>query len=371
VKIGSLFTGYGGLDSAARAVFGGELAWVCDNHPSAVKLLQHRHPDVPNLGDITAVDWEQVELVDLLAAGFPCTDISNAGERAGIEGTHSGLWSHVVDAIRVLRPRHVVLENVSALLVRGLDRVVADLAALGYDLRWTCLRAADIGAPHRRDRWFGLAVPSVARGATPNSAGNGWDEGRAQSAGIVRGSDVAVGGAPAADTGCDPRQEDDQDRASPTGRGGEPAANTNVRRRGEVEPELRWRQPDADRCVVADADCDGVREQSVAECWSGSEAVAVQSGPDVDWGQFEPAIRRWESILGRTAPEPTVLGRNGGPVLSPWFVEWLMGLPAGWVTDVPGLSRSQMLRLLGNGVVPQQGIAALRWLCSFEARYAA
>ncbi|SER95645.1 DNA (cytosine-5)-methyltransferase 1 [Lentzea xinjiangensis] len=103
----------------------------------------------------------------------------------------------------------------------------------------------------------------------------------------------------------------------------------------------------------------------------------------MDWGQFEPAIRRWEAVLGRPVPAPTVwsaayrkarqlrmecrhpkpVGMRGSLrpawVLNPRFVEWLMGLPAGWVTDVPDLSRSQQLRLLGNGVVPQQGEAAL------------
>ncbi|MGS2619853.1 DNA cytosine methyltransferase [Micromonospora sp. LZ34] len=81
-------------------------------------------------------------------------DISNAGKRAGITGIHSSLWTSVVDAVRALRPPLVFVENVAALLRRGFDVVATDLAALGYDTSWICLRASDIGAPHRRDRLF-------------------------------------------------------------------------------------------------------------------------------------------------------------------------------------------------------------------------
>lgn len=76
------------------------------------------------------------------------------------------------------------------------------------------------------------------------------------------------------------------------------------------------------------------------------------------WGKYAPAIERWEKVLGRSAPEPTQPSRAGKPQLSSRFVEWMMGLPAGWVTDL-GLSRPQELRMLGNGVVPQQAVAAL------------
>lgn len=89
--------------------------------------------------------------------GFPCQDISNAGLRAGIDGERSGLWAEYIRLVRVLRPRHVLVENVAALLGRGLDRVLGDLAASGYDAEWDCIPAAAVGAPHRRDRLFILA----------------------------------------------------------------------------------------------------------------------------------------------------------------------------------------------------------------------
>lgn len=156
-RIGSLCSGYGGLDLAAETVLKGRVVWVADNDPAASRVLAARFPKAPNLGDITGIDWEQVPKVDIVCCGFPCQDISNAGTRTGITGPRSGLWRHVVAGLRALSPPLVFLENVAALRIRGLDVVQADLATLGYDTRWLCLRASDIGAPHHRDRIFILA----------------------------------------------------------------------------------------------------------------------------------------------------------------------------------------------------------------------
>ena len=148
-------TGYGGLDLAAQAVYGGDMGWCAENDAHATVLLHRRFPGVPNVGDLTAVDWRQVPAVDIVTAGFPCQDISYAGPGAGIrKGTRSGLWLTIAEALRLLRPGLVLLENVAALRTRGLATVLGDLAALGYDTAWMCLRASDVGAPHRRDRMF-------------------------------------------------------------------------------------------------------------------------------------------------------------------------------------------------------------------------
>ncbi|MEV0269790.1 DNA (cytosine-5-)-methyltransferase [Hamadaea sp. NPDC050747] len=157
LTIGSLCTGYGGLDLAVEAVLGAHLVWYADNDPAASRVLAARYPNLPNLGDITTIDWTTVPPVDVLTAGFPCQDISNAGRRAGITGSRSSLWTTVAQAIRTLHPAIAFVENVAALRTRGLDTVVGDLAQVGYDTRWLCLRASDIGAPHRRDRMFLLA----------------------------------------------------------------------------------------------------------------------------------------------------------------------------------------------------------------------
>ncbi len=95
--------------------------------------------------------------VEIVSGGFPCTDISPAGKGAGIDGEHSGLWREMARIVREVRPRYVFVENSPALITRGLGKVLGDLAALGYDCRWTCLSAADCGAPHKRDRIWILA----------------------------------------------------------------------------------------------------------------------------------------------------------------------------------------------------------------------
>jgi DNA (cytosine-5)-methyltransferase 1 len=159
LRVGSMCTGYGGLDLAVMAVLNARLAWCADPDPHAARVLAARFPQVPNLGDLRAVDWAAVPAVDLVTAGFPCQDISAAGAGAGItEGTRSGLWMHIAEALRQLRPAGVLVENVAALRSRGLARVTGDLAGLGYDTQWASLRASDAGAAHRRARLFILAV---------------------------------------------------------------------------------------------------------------------------------------------------------------------------------------------------------------------
>jgi DNA (cytosine-5)-methyltransferase 1 len=177
LRVGSLCTGYGGLDLAVMAAVDAVLAWCADNDRHASTVLAARFPGAVNLGDLTRVDWAAVPEVDLVTAGFPCQDISFAGRGAGIEkGTRSGLWTHITRAVRLLRPGYVFVENVAALRSRGLGRVLADLAALGYDTQWACLRAADTGACHRRDRLFILgcrpgAAARLAAAAHPGRRG--------------------------------------------------------------------------------------------------------------------------------------------------------------------------------------------------------
>jgi len=183
MKIGSLFSGYGGLDMAVAEMTGGSVAWHCEWDDAPSKVLEARYPGVPNYRDVSKVDWTSVEPVDILTGGFPCQDLSLAGKRAGLkEGTRSGLWSEFLAAIEYIRPRLVVIENVRGILsaeahsdleqcswcmgngsgepsLRALGAVLGDLASIGYDARWTGLRAADAGAPHNRFRVFIIAYP--------------------------------------------------------------------------------------------------------------------------------------------------------------------------------------------------------------------
>lgn len=185
LRYGSLFAGTGALDLGVQSVLGGSTAWVCEIEPAPSKILAHHLPDAPNLGDITAVDWSEVEPVDVLTGGSPCQDLSHAGKRTGMtEGTRSNLWVQMREAIAALRPRLVVWENVRGALsapadsemepcsgcvggpddgpvLRALGRVVGDLSELGYVGGWRGLRAADVGAPHGRFRIFLFAAPAA------------------------------------------------------------------------------------------------------------------------------------------------------------------------------------------------------------------
>lgn len=403
-RIGSLCTGYGGLDMAVESVLGGEHAWVADNDAGASKILAHRFPLVPNLGDITAVDWAAVEPVDILTAGFPCQDISCAGKRAGLrEGTRSGLWSHVARAIAALRPPLVVIENVKELLseradsdveqcpwclgdtdsesaVRALGAVLADLAEVGFDAEWVSVPAAAAGACHLRWRVFVLAWPAAntARDKPRWHAAVAGDAGRetghrpgAGDRGALADAAGLRAGEPANQAHAVPGSRDA--RAVPGGRGARVAAgggqvpsNTtgDGRHQGRAESaRLLWGSDAAlsGRQPPADPERNGLArplqpqrgpERGIASPWSRPGA----------FGRYEAAVRRHERAFGRLVPPPVEPGRNGDLRLSPRFVEWMQGLPEGWVTDVPGLSRNAQLKALGNGVVPAQAAMALRLL---------
>ncbi|MEV8056546.1 DNA cytosine methyltransferase [Streptomyces antimycoticus] len=157
-----LCAGYGGIGLAVEPLVGDKVTHVAEVTKHACKILEERFPGAENIGDVTGYDWTHLtDRVDIITAGFPCQDISNAGKREGIHGKRSGIWKHVAEAVGALRPRLVFLENVAVIRTRGLDVVAEDLAEVGYDLRWTTLRASDVGAAHHRNRWFGLATPAV------------------------------------------------------------------------------------------------------------------------------------------------------------------------------------------------------------------
>ncbi|MFT9774210.1 DNA cytosine methyltransferase [Brevibacterium casei] len=151
--IGSLCSGYGGLDLAVEEVTGGKTVWVSDVDPGACTVLEHRFPDAPNIGDMTAVDWNAVPPVEVVCAGYPCQPFSLAGRRGGTTDERH-LWPYLAEGIDVLEPELLVFENVRGHLSLGFDQVVRDLHLLGYDAHWTLAKASDVGAPHRRERIF-------------------------------------------------------------------------------------------------------------------------------------------------------------------------------------------------------------------------
>ena len=152
----------GGLDMAVEQVFGGRTVWHCELDPAASKVLSHRYPGVPNFGDVTAIDWDAVDPVDVMCGGYPCQPFSAAGQRKGTDDERH-LWPYFAEAIRRVRPRYVVLENVAGHRSMGFDCVLGDLASMRYDAQWCSVRASDVGAPHRRERLFILAHPARDR----------------------------------------------------------------------------------------------------------------------------------------------------------------------------------------------------------------
>lgn len=418
LRYGSLFSGVGGLDLAVEAVFGATCAWHSEVDPNASKVLAHRWPDVPNHGDITRIDWAGVEPVDILCGGFPCQDISSAGRGAGIkEGTRSGLWYRYADAVRVLRPRFVFVENVSALLVRGLDIVIGDLASLGYVGSWCRVHASDVGAPHKRARIFLLAWPAAdaddggrgGRAPGDEPAMGGRD--RLPAVGC-EGIGVAAGSAgPAAgpvgpllptpvanDSGNTPedhlRKTPGREvvtslailvgngliasggRLLPTPTTAPSTGNGHARHLGGEVASLLPTPRTSDTNgpgVHGDGGLDLRTAVTLLPTPTAMDSAGSRGhhfdgtpyGPTsgttltdtarTDWGPYEPAIRRWETLT-RPAPAPTdTKGR-----LSPELPEWMMGFPEAWITG--HLGRTAALRAAGNAVVWQQAATAARML---------
>ena len=162
MQVLDLFSGIGGFSLGLERA-GMTTVAFCEIDAKARKVLQKHWPHVPIFTDVKTLSAEALRergiSVDVICGGFPCQDISVAGKGAGIEGERSGLWSEFARLIGELRPRYAIVENVSALLNRGLDRVLGDLSEVGYDAEWHCIPAAAVGAPHRRDRIWIVAYP--------------------------------------------------------------------------------------------------------------------------------------------------------------------------------------------------------------------
>jgi len=172
VKIGSLFSGIGGLELGLERATGGHTVWQVEQDPYARAVLAKHWPQAKRYNDVEEVGAHNLEPVDLICGGFPCQDISVGGKGAGLNGTRSGLWSEYARIIREIRPRFVVVENVAALLGRGMGTVLGDLAAGGYNAIWDCIPAAAVGAPHRRDRLF-IVAWSQCESIMANADGEG------------------------------------------------------------------------------------------------------------------------------------------------------------------------------------------------------
>lgn len=330
VRIGSLCTGYGGLDMAVEAYFNAETIWTSEIDKYAAEVITQRI-NKPNLGDLKKIDWNAVEPIDIITAGYPCQPFSHAGLRRGIEDERH-IWPYIKKAISILRPQFVILENVRGHFGLGFREVLGDLASLRYDARWTLVRASDAGAPHRRERLFVIATLQHSDSGSFRCT-LGHDEGRKAR-----------------------NQRQSQFKPSKLGQA---TADSNShtckesrRAAGSLQSEstrLRGR-PD--------------KRKTGQKYWSGSQTLGDSGGQCVSSiGNMSKLGRRFTSrseMHLQNIPNPLDQDK-----LNAKFVEYMMGLPSGWVTDC-GLSRSQQLKILGNGVVPQQAYLALQLLMNYE-----
>jgi DNA (cytosine-5)-methyltransferase 1 len=166
LSVGSLFSGIGGLEYGLEMTGGFKTVWQVETNGFCQRVLIEHWPDAKRYGDVCEVGAHNLECVDIICGGFPCQDASYAlqwHDREGIDGDRTGLWSEMARVVRELRPRYVIVENVTALLAIGFGRVIGDLAEMGYDAEWGCLPASLWGAPHHRERVFCIAYPDDKR----------------------------------------------------------------------------------------------------------------------------------------------------------------------------------------------------------------
>ena len=308
MKVGSFCSGFGGLDLAAHDLFDATTSWWSEIDSAAQKVMHARFPEAQPVGDITTLNPHDLEPVDVLTAGFPCQPYSTAGLRKG-QSDERAIFQWIADTISVLRPRYILLENVQGILTKGGTDTLASLTSVGgYRIRWGLVRASDAGCPHRRARWF-----AVAESADSYSLGAGRSEHGEVSSSSGEGKE-----------GTQQRQR----VRTAVGHGSQVATDSDDAGRSEHSGAFPMET-----------------EQSSFECRSST-----------NWGEWEPAIRRWETIRQVEAPPPVIDGK-----LNQWFVEWMMGLPTGWVCDVID-KRTPALKMLGNGCVPQQAHLAFSLL---------
>ena len=424
MRLGSLCTGYGGLDLAVEHVLGATTVWTSDIDPGASLIMAERFPDAPNLGNLKEIDWATVPPVEIVTAGYPCQPFSHAGKRKGLDDERH-IWPYIREGIRHLRPRLVVLENVSGHRTMGLDRVLGDLAEDGLDAFWTSIRASDVGAAHRRERLFIIATPADAepvpygqlRGAASMEGAAGGrvqEDGDEARTGAGRGGEVDHGRGPV-DAGSvharrgvaplllptpltDPASHNGHARnlsrelfptpsaadglgghetrggdrshelllngvakslfPTPRGSDGEKGGPNQRGSSGDLMLPSAVLLP-----TPTSRDHKGRNQRNDDTCLPGAllptptrtdhkTSGGAVGSPNVtltdatvrrptEFGKYTAAVERWEHVLGRQAPAPTEpTGRGGAERLSPRFVEWLMGLPEGHVTNVDGLSRN-------------------------------
>lgn len=297
MRIGSLFTGIGGLElgvlNTVTSVtqYGNDVGWIAETDKNALKILEHStmFRGVTNLGDVTKIDWASVPDVDCITGGTPCQDFSHLGTRKGLEGEKSSLLYTFIEAVKAKKPEYVLWENVTGALTKGAYDVLLDaLNDADYSTSSAIIPASSLGMPHKRSRLF-----VFAERAEENS---------------IPFNDQLV----------------------------------------KVRPDTRLRLlPTPNRSRMDGRKSPGYSKRPSfydLKHWSDEEVRA----------SYGAAIEIWERTLGREAPP---LAKPKG-TLNIEFVEWMMGFPEGWVAGADDVSRTAKLAALGNACTPQQASEA-------------
>ena len=329
LTFGSFFAGIGGLDLGLERA-GMECRWQVEIDPFCQRILAKHWPDVKRYGDIKQLTGKELEPVDVVCGGFPCQDLSVAGKQVGIEGTRSGLWFEYARLIGQLRPRYVLIENVSGLLVYdAMRRVVGELARLGYVGVWRSFRASDFGASHLRKRIF--IVAHSTEGSNPGintKTGNGWKDSQR------RGCELAYSGGERCREerqlrhGGDVLADASDGQLQEPGRG--PEGRNGV---GSTGPDLL---PNASGHRLPDAEQEGILGSGRRKEGRTVTQLCGAFAPG-------PADPRWPHILSEC------------PCLAPSLESTVRGVVDGIPNrlDRAMSNRTKRLSKLGNAVVPQ------------------
>lgn len=310
MRIGSLFSGIGGLELGLERAGLGHVVWQCEIDPFCRSVLAKHWPNAWRFEDVRSVD-ATAPSVDVICGGFPCQDVSLAGKRGGLGAPRSGLWHEFSRIIGEIKPSIVIVENVLGLRTSGLPRVLADLAALGFDAEWADLAAADVGAPHRRRRLFVVATHPDRIDVREQP---GW-LGRACRAAAAESRDDGTGW-------------DAADAA------GERSGALRIDADGSCDAEDRGRSGDAratrDCGASAHADGSGLEERRGIGC----DDVEERSAAERVGGARDASYARWmRDGAGQWRPPVSPIRR---------------------VDDgIPDRSHRKRLKALGNAVVPQ------------------
>lgn len=360
LTVGSLFSGIGGFDLGLERA-GMKVIWQSEIDEFASKVLKKHWPDVPNLGDITKVDWTNIERPDVICGGYPCQPFSTAGKRGGADDPRH-LWPAMFNAICLLRPRYALMENVRGHLSLGFGRVLGDLAEIGYDAEWQVIPAAAVGAPHKRDRVFIVAYPKseFSNGSNDNpqiglefqSLSKFRNDGRSQSLANTNDTGNRTPGCRIDDNGSSQIKKGSNIAQSEFGGHGANMANTDRRRRKQCKPKTKsvsGISSSSKRNSTEMADPDGKRlegqraKQQTTRASGESAEMADTNGEQL--GQ-----------RGRTkdiGSKNRVWSNNSRPETTDGFRQWWEIEPnVGRVANgVP--NRVDRLKGLGNAIVPQ------------------